>query len=122
VIYCRLLCSVFQEFVTRSDVAEALKEFCAGKETNITVVMGLHIDGDRIQRDIAVFHSAKPEVAHEVCFSLVEYQLGSKIKNQEFVRISATKGDKYMARFCRVCHKKITRRETRFLCALYGVP
>ncbi|XP_021921029.1 exopolyphosphatase PRUNE1 isoform X2 [Zootermopsis nevadensis] len=55
-----------QEFVTRPDVSEALKEFCAGKETDIAVVMGLRIDGDLIQRDIAVFHSTKPEVALEL--------------------------------------------------------
>jgi hypothetical protein len=59
--------------VTHPGVEEALKEFCAIKETNIVVVMGLHIDGHQIQRDIAVFHSAKPEFAHEVCFPLLEY-------------------------------------------------
>jgi hypothetical protein len=69
-----LMC-VFQEFVAYPNVAEALKEFCAEKETNVTVLMGLHIDGDQIQRDIAVFSSAKPRVAQEVCFFIITHIL-----------------------------------------------
>lgn len=61
---------VFQEFVAYPDVAEALKKFCAERETNVTVLMGLLIDGDQIQRDIAVFSSAEPRIAQEVCFFL----------------------------------------------------
>jgi hypothetical protein len=57
--------------VTRLNVAEALKDFCAEKETDVVVIMGLRIDGHTIQRDLAVFHCARPEVAHEVCFSLM---------------------------------------------------
>lgn len=56
--------------MTFPNVAEALKQFCQAHETDVTVIMGLHIDGDRIQRDIAVFHLSKPEVAHEVCISI----------------------------------------------------
>ncbi|GFG35397.1 hypothetical protein Cfor_10127 [Coptotermes formosanus] len=55
-----------EEFVTCPNAAEALKEFSAEKETDVTVIMGLRIDGDLIWRDIAVFHLSKPEVAHEV--------------------------------------------------------
>lgn len=56
--------------MTRSNAAETLKEFCVEKATDITVIMGLHIVGDLIQRDLAVFHLSKPEVAHEVCIGL----------------------------------------------------
>jgi hypothetical protein len=45
---------VFQEFLAYPNVAEVLKEFCVEKETNVTVLMGLHIDGNQIQQDIAV--------------------------------------------------------------------
>ncbi|XP_023708607.1 exopolyphosphatase PRUNE1 isoform X2 [Cryptotermes secundus] len=55
-----------QEFVAYPDVTEALKKFCAERETNVTVLMGLLIDGDQIQRDIAVFSSAEPRIAQEV--------------------------------------------------------
>jgi len=57
----------FQEFVTCPNAAEALKEFCAANETDVTVIMGMCVDGDLIRRDIAVFHLSEPEVAHEVC-------------------------------------------------------
>jgi hypothetical protein len=66
---------VFQEFVAYPNVAEVLKEFCAEKETNITVLMGLHIDGDQIQRDIAVFSSKKPRIAQEVCCFFITHIL-----------------------------------------------
>jgi hypothetical protein len=69
-----LIC-VFQEFVAYPNVAGVLKEFCAEKETNVTVLMGLHIDCDKIQRDIAVFSSAKPRIAQEVCFFLITHIL-----------------------------------------------
>lgn len=55
-----------EEFVAYPNVAQALKEFCAEKETNVAVLMGLNIDGDQIQRDIAVFSSEKPRIAQEV--------------------------------------------------------
>ncbi|XP_069670607.1 exopolyphosphatase PRUNE1-like isoform X1 [Periplaneta americana] len=55
-----------REFLTRPNVMEALKEFCAEMQTNIVVVMGLHIEGGVIQRDIAVFHVAAPEAAHKL--------------------------------------------------------
>jgi hypothetical protein len=57
---------MFQEFVAYPNVAEALKEFCAEKETNVTVLMGLCIDGEQIHRDIAVFSSGEPRIGHEV--------------------------------------------------------
>jgi hypothetical protein len=62
--------------VTFPNVAEALKEFCSEKQTKIMVVMGLHIEGECIQRDIAVFHCAAPEGACEVCLfvlALISY-------------------------------------------------
>lgn len=55
-----------EEFVTCPNVAEALKEFCIANETDVTVVMGMCVDGDLTRRDIAVFHLSQPAVAHEV--------------------------------------------------------
>jgi hypothetical protein len=56
--------------VTCPNAAEALKEFCAVNETDVTVIMGMCVNGDLIRRDIAVFHLSKPEVAHEVCIGI----------------------------------------------------
>jgi hypothetical protein len=56
--------------VTLPNVAEALKMFCEAHETNVTIIMGLAVDGDLIRRDIAVFHLSKPEVAREVCVAI----------------------------------------------------
>ena len=53
--------------MTCPNAAEALKEFCAANNTDVTVVMGMCVDGDLIRRDIAVFHLSRPEVAHKVC-------------------------------------------------------
>jgi hypothetical protein len=50
------------------NVEEALKEFCAEREVNVTVLMGLHIDGEQIRRDVAVFSSGELRIAHEVWF------------------------------------------------------
>jgi hypothetical protein len=66
---------MFQEFVAYPNVADSLKEFCAERETNMAVLMGLHIDGKQIQRDIAVFSSAEPRIANEVCASLLRHIL-----------------------------------------------
>jgi hypothetical protein len=57
---------MFQESVAYPNVAEVLKEFCAERETNVTVLMGLHIDGEQIHRDIAVFSFGEPRIGHEV--------------------------------------------------------
>ena len=56
--------------MTCPNAVEALEEFCAAKETDVTVIMGLRIDGELIRRDIAVFHLSKPEVAHKVCIGV----------------------------------------------------
>jgi hypothetical protein len=37
------------------------------------------------------------------------------MKNYEIIHISATKGDKYIAKHCSVCLKKNMKIETRFL-------
>jgi hypothetical protein len=66
--------------VAYPNVAEALKEFCAEKETTVTVLMGLRIDGDQVQRDIAVFSSAKPRIAHEVCCFVITHILWTLYK------------------------------------------
>ena len=56
--------------MTCPNAAEALKEFCAANETDVTVIMGMCVDGDLMRRDIAVFHVSQPEVAHEVCIGV----------------------------------------------------
>jgi hypothetical protein len=56
--------------VTFPNVAEALKQFCEAHETDVTVIMGLHVDCDLIQRDLAVFHLSEPKVAREVCITM----------------------------------------------------
>jgi hypothetical protein len=91
--------------VTCPNAAEALKEFSAEKETDVTVIMGLRIDGDLIWRDIAVFHLSKPEVAHEVCIGIFEMTL---ILLQEiFPMISPQSGMAYDSEigtaFCALC-------------------
>lgn len=53
--------------MTCPKAAEAVKEFCAVEQTDVTVIMGLRIDGDLIWRDIAVFHLSKPEISRKVC-------------------------------------------------------
>ena len=72
--YFQVICCIsifwFQEFVTCPNAAEALKEFCAANDTDVTVIMGMCVNGDLMRRDIAVFHLSQPEVAHKVCIGI----------------------------------------------------
>jgi inorganic pyrophosphatase/exopolyphosphatase len=59
-----------EDFVTCPSAADTLKEFCVANETDVTVVMGMWVDGDLTRRDVAVFHLSQTAVAHKVAEQL----------------------------------------------------
>jgi len=49
-------------------------------------------------------------------------RLDGKLKNHKLVHIPPTKNDKTPTRKCQMCVRKNIKKETRLLCAQYGVP